>query len=238
MIKFVIMTRGRTGSTAIMDELNYVPQITAAQEIFTDIEYNLWATETLENVYPDIPPYLYWLGHQRALSICRRTPVLNSLPLPRYFKHIEGLANTKNSSAFGFKALSHHITHTKHLKDVLRKRDYRILYLTRNLPRQVISGMTAKIRGVYNAKNCTDDKRYELNTVDYVKLLRIEQQAVKNDKMFIEKNDFPCLHISYEEFIDDRGLFFERIFKFMGQNYSIPTPTNYSVMINELEHTI
>jgi len=158
--------------------------------------------------------------------------------ISKYLKFAERNTLAANKSAFGFKVISHHLTENNPLIKVLSKRNYSIIYLTRNLSRQIVSGLLARQRGVYNRKNFQDTGRYLVDVDEFVSLVKWEQSAVNADREFIKDNGFRSFDITYEDFVADRTIFYTGLLGFLNVPFELPEKSSYSVMINDLEHSI
>jgi hypothetical protein len=68
-------------------------------------------------------------------------------------------------AVFGFKVLSHQFDEKPFIGDLLKRRGYhRVIYLTRSVARQVLSGMVAAKREVYNTQEKFEDvRRYQID---------------------------------------------------------------------------
>lgn len=241
MNKFFIMTRGRTGSTAIIDELNKVNGVRAAQELFIKKDFTndmkRHGFEKLCVLHNSMMPFELWKAGTRRRWYERW--LISDAPLNRYLDKVESVASEEGCEAFGFKALSHHFQDTPRLDQSLCERGYQAIYLKRNIPRQVISGMVAKQRGIYNTKKTyQDESRYRIDVKNFQKRVRREIQAVDGDLAFLESTGFNCLEVTYEEFMANRKEFFERVLGFIGVSEELPQASAYTVMIKDLEHTV
>ena len=146
------MTRGRTGSTAVMDSLNKTSSITTAQELFIKYKTNEKNSQPANKSDRVILRYDPW--RQQNLGRLERVSewlMRNDTSIVKYLDQVENTASKTDAKAFGFKVISHHFKQRPGLKENLVERGYSAIYLTRNIPRQVISGIVAKKRGKYNA---------------------------------------------------------------------------------------
>jgi LPS sulfotransferase NodH len=241
MNKFFIMTRGRTGSTAIIDELNKADRIGTAQELFLKYDFSD-KPDLLSQLYPLVLPFELWKERGSWWCNIYRRYLNDEGLINLYLKHVEATtAKGEGKDAFGFKVLSHHFEETPFLDSALLKRGYRVLYLTRNIPRQVISGMLAEQRGKYNAQadeGYEDKNRYSIDIEEFRNLVRWESQAVENDIAFLSTAGFNFIEVTYEEFMTDRMAFFRRVLSFLGGPVVLPQASSYSVMIKDMEHSI
>lgn len=232
------MTRGRTGSTAIIDELNQLSSVLAGQELFTNLAYNQWSAEVISQDYKSLEPFSYWQGKDTPMQFLTRKLFGNKHLIAKYLTFAEHHTEAQGKNAFGFKVISHHLTNDRALINILLKRNYSIVYLTRNLSRQIISGLLARQRGIYNKKDFEDTNRYVIDVNEFEHLVKWEQLAIKKDRDFIAKRGFRSLDITYEDFINNRENFYTNLLRFINVPFELPVKSNYSVMINDLEHSI
>lgn len=234
------MTRGRTGSTAIIDELNKTSRVGSAQELFLKYDFS-GKLDLLSQLYPLAPPFDLWKKHGSWTTKIYRYCLSDESLINNYLKQIEDIVKTNGKDAFGFKLLSHHFEETPFLDSVLLNRNYHVVYLTRNIPRQVISGMTAKQRGKYNAQveeKYEDVNRYLIDMDEFRNLVRWESIALENDISMLKSKGFEYIMVSYEEFTRSRESFFRKIFDFIGLEMELPHLSSYTVMIKDLKNTI
>lgn len=241
MNKFFIMTRGRTGSTAIVDVLSKFKGICTSkeQELFLQHDFPQ-IKNNFSNLkgYPSTLPFELWKSvmpqWRNFLLRLRKNWLIDA-----YLEEAERLALDEKAGAFGFKVLSNHFESNPSLVNVLLERGYRAIYLKRNVPHQVISGMIANKRGVFNAKkDYQDDNRYRLDVEEFKNLLLWETQAVENDISFLKDGGFEFIEVSYEEFMADRQMFFDKVLGFLDLPSGLPQESLYSVMIKDLRHTV
>ncbi|MBI4807428.1 MAG: sulfotransferase [Nitrosomonadales bacterium] len=242
MNKFFIMTRGRTGSTAIVDVLNKTKSVhtTREQEIFLRHEFPQIRKNfpDLKN-YPSTLPFELWKTQTPKWWSYLPYRRMDAWLINRYLQDAEKLAMQEGVGAFGFKVLSNHFDENPSLKGTLLACGYRVLYLKRNVPHQVISGMIAKQRGVYNTKkDFQDDTRYILDIDEFKKLVEWEAQSVARDLELLRSSGFNFIEVTYEEFMADREAFFVRVLAFLGVPPEVPQASSYSVMIKDLKHTV
>lgn len=238
MIKFFLMTRGRTGSTAVIDELNNANGLCATQELFieytNDERFPNSAQNPINTYYQLIPMFDLWKRINKE-TIPEQAPGAAEL----YIQQAEFLASKKNANCFGFKMLSHHFKERPFLSPLLRRQQYKALYLTRNIPRQVLSGMVANLRGTWNSKNNVDDNgTYHIDLDDFQWLVENETRAMEADKKWLVDQGFLFTVIRYEQFCYDRKSFFESVFKFLGMPVQLPPRSDWSIMIKDLRKTV
>jgi LPS sulfotransferase NodH len=238
MKKFFIMTRGRTGSTAVMDSLNKSKSIVAAQELF--IKYAV--KNKKKNVHDQlIPRFDLWLDLKKGYLNVIKFFTGQSYILKKYLALAESKSLNSESKGFGFKIISHHFDERPKLKKLLLERNYIAIYLTRNIPRQVISGMVAKLRGKYNAhdrENYSDEASYTIDIDEFKSLVQWETQAVANDIAMLESSGFEFIQVRYEDFVQNPDAFFANIFDFIDIPAEILPASSFSIMIKDLEQVV
>lgn len=257
MQNFFIFTRGRTGSTAIVDELGKHPEITTMQELFIKLEkaprlleaYQKYGKDFYKHIESQfaVLPFDAWLKRYSKINLygfgslyigqggCYTRAGLTN----RYLAMAEKVVN-KEGKKFGFKVLANHFDEWPDLRGVLKNRSYLAVYLEReNVFRQVISGVVAKHRGVYNRKNYTPtEESFCVDLDEFEMLVRCEQAAVASEKEQLKQWGFDVHIVTYEDFVNERDLFFKHICECLGVSYTLPERTDYSVMISDLSKTV
>ncbi len=230
MKNFFLMTRGRTGSTAVVDELNRLKSMDVSQEIFAQYDYA--NNPGVLELYNLIEPFDVWTGS--------RLPDGEANPriLSQYFEEAISRLDTEVVKAFGFKLLSHHVAERKGMVKVLKQKKFKAIYLTRNIPRQVLSGLVARQRGVYNTIGEVDHSgTYSIDVEQYAELIRFEIAAVESEKQMLREN-FDMLEIRYEDMLADREVFYSGILEFLGLELEVPERTDFRVMIKDVARTV
>ncbi|MBK9162195.1 MAG: sulfotransferase [Nitrosomonadales bacterium] len=237
-VKFFMLTRGRTGSTAIMDHLLKSPSISATQELFANYKARDREEIKRKTIWGTHLPFDFWIKdawHRKALSRLGMERCLAS----KYLADSERQAVRIGAKGFCFKLLSHHFEERPYLTDLLKKGGYKAIYLTRNAPRQVLSGMVAKMRGRFNSiKDYEDETRYFINLEEFQMLVRWELACVEGDIQRLKDDGFEICVVTYEDFLEDKSAFFARIFDFLGLPRDHLGDTDYKVMIKDIAHTI
>lgn len=235
--KFILVTRGRTGSTAIIDSLNKADSVTAGQELF--MSFPDATPEMKVGGYETFTPFDVWTlsDQERPDGVLEEADL--ALSAERYFSWAEKAAEAQNFSMFGFKALHHHFSNHPYLPDILAERNYKSLYLVRNIPRQAISGLVSQQRGTYNSKKAVvDNAKYE---IDIERLLWqvnfINKGAAEDYKKLKEKGLDPIV-VHYENFLNDPSRFFAELFNHCGVTSATVPKSDYKVMISDLSETI
>jgi len=226
LTKAVVVSRGRTGSTAIIEELGRVPWSSSVQEIFgaeADLRYY------------DFPPFAFWRRKHPLLERAFTERGLADL----YLRAVERHARRKGGQALFWKLLTRHFTDHPYMVDLIAGRDYRVIHLTRGAVRQVLSGLVATQRGLFNTREDFQDTRaYSIDLEEFRWHVAHERDCVKNDRKFLRDNEFEFVEVDYETYISDRKLFFNRIFGFLGLPEALPETSTFKVMIDDLSVTI
>ncbi len=245
---FIILTRGRTGSTAIVDEINSHPEVICHQELFlpgSDEFGNLYEKyvngEDVFNAgtYVLCPFPLFIRAH---LSIEN----WNILPMEKrrgaldlYWDYIISSHHKPGAKALGFKMMWHHDDVFNGVVNYLNKNNFSVIYLKRNSARMVISGMVAKQRNVYNTRQRKAiDAPLHLSVRDFKRAVGNENIEVRQELAFLRFRELPFVEVDYETYLSDRSCFFSMVFSFLGVSPWVPEGTDYQVQINDLRKTI
>jgi len=232
--KFVLVTRGRTGSTAIIDELDKSTQLCTAGELFRKGPFNERVLKRFSLIKPfDMWNKGNWLK-QLVKFYCSDTRRAHI-----YLTHAESLAQVKGAGGFGWKLLSHQLDERPFLQNLLKQKNYRAIYLRRNNVRQVLSGMVASKRGIWNSvEKIDDDQVHYIDVKEFKWLVQWERECVKNDLIRLAAEGFDFIEVSYEGFCSDRQSFYNDIFNFLGLTPELPSPSNFVKMIDDLRLVI
>lgn len=238
MKKFYVLTRGRTGSTAVMDSLNRTKSISAAQELFIKYTPKVKKATSHDLV---MPRYDLWLRrgcfYERLVNHFKS----EKQKIKTYLDLVERHAEDLEKKAFGFKVLAHHFDQRLGLRDELQSRGYKVIFLTRNIPRQVISGMVAKKRGKYNARQqdaYQDDISYVLDKKEFKSLVKLEQKAVQTEKDVLISRGVDFLEVRYEDFVARSEVFFKQIFDYLGIPAEPIPSSSFSIMIKDVNASV
>lgn len=239
MNNFFLMTRGRTGSTAVMNELNKSSNICAAQELFLIYDFDhIPDVSEIRKVYDFVLPYVLW-KKARPWKWIHNIIYNNQQWLDRYLEEAESLAQKQGAASFGFKVLSHNFDEWPLLSILLKERNYRTIYLTRNIGRQVLSGMVANLSGIWNTReNLKNSSSYHIDLDEFQRNVEWEVKAVERDCARLHEEGFHFIVVSYEEFYEQRKAFYEKIFDFLELPLILPPKSDYSVIIQNLRYTI
>jgi hypothetical protein len=157
-----------------------------------------------------------------------------SLQAHRYLVRAEELAQRKGVKGFGWKVLSHQLDDRPYLAKLLKQHGYRAIYLKRNSVRQVLSGMVANQRGIYNSlEKIVDERRYYIKLDDFQRRVQWERECVKRDCAWLRAEGFDFVEVSYEDFCDNREIFYGKIFSLLNMPLELPPPSNFVKMIKD-----
>lgn len=260
MKKFFLLTRGRTGSTAILDEIG-TTNILAVQEPFINLRADI-SNEIHSHVSQNMIPFDLWVenfchrqNHGIANTFKTALYKRHNLPLSdkwafgrvvtryliqQYLKEMESVCNNFHKEGIIVKVLSHQLTERKPLLGVLKSSGYRALLLVRrNVVRQVLSGMVAEFRRVYNSKERLQNQascKIDLDRFEYC--VAWEMRCVEENRALLRENEINYLEITYEDFCSNRTQFYLRLFSYMQLEYRLPDPTGFSIMIPNIREAI
>lgn len=236
-----MMTRGRTGSTAVMDSLGKTHSITAAQELFIRYKVNK-NSQSLKNNERLITRYDIWRQQNMGLfSLIGEKFLRSNAWILKYLDEIETSVSESGADAFGFKVISHHFAQRPRLKETLVGRGYSAIYLTRNIPRQVISGMVAKKRGKYNAhekENYQSDMSFTLDVDIFKSLIQLEQKSQHDDLNLVQSLGVDYTTITYEDFVSNPDQLFLNIFSFLNLPTEKAPKSSFAIMIKDLRDVV
>ncbi|AGS38788.1 hypothetical protein [Cycloclasticus zancles] len=256
LTKFVILTRGRTGSTAIVDETNQHQDISCKQEVFVSLRvtplyalYQKYGTSFEEYGFNEewFPIFALWLKQFKKSRLLSKVNFLKKIYNPlnirrvnRYLDELENHGVNLGCEVLGFKLLEHQVAEIPGFIALLKQRNYKVIYLERkNVVRQVLSGVIANKRKKFNAKNYqSDGQLYELDLNNFKSLIEGELHAIRSQKKMVEGNGFDSLLINYEDFLNNRPEFFKEIFEFLGVDNVLPEGSDFSIMIPNVKDVV
>ncbi len=239
MIRFIVFGRGRSGTTVVADELSRHPQIALPSDEFE------MAGEPWKNIEPFMrfdPP-----GHEHD-EVLRQRPepvaydlwrhlhdLADSLPSrAAYLDELESWgAGRSEVRAVGFKIIDSQMLEREGLFELLRQRDYRVVNLHRlNVVRHALSGLLARARGVFNARNYRDSRGpYPIDVEEFRRAIHDIQHWVQRWDAAIAGSGIASLDVAYEGFLADRDGFYREILEFLHLDPTTPPPSDYSRMV-------
>jgi hypothetical protein len=218
----------------VMDSLGKAVGFMVAQEVFF-----LTAQAFPSDAFPDVIPFLTFLQRRSRMDAFRGLLRGRTSMIASYLDAIEGAAKEGGFDAFGFKVLTHHLTRTKGLSAVLKDRGYDVVYLTRDIGWQVLSGLVAGQRGIYNTTSSdASDFTCTVDLAELERLILTERDLPELEINRLKDAGFKVLPVRYETFVSDRAAFFGQILDFLAiPPQSVPN-TDYRVVIQNYEQQI
>lgn len=216
MKRFFVYTRGRTGSSALVDDLNQHPQIVCHQELLAENE-NFIAGPSRENCYS------LWMNK------------VNNPSIEAYWEYLDVLASTAGASINGMKILVNQFEErTPDGIEAVWNTDVKIIYLVRDPVCEAVSLMLSETRNLYNLQYgdkqeikrwtslksvCLDPKRID-REIDHI----IDCFKKQTDLFKIITN--PILMITYEKYFGDRETTYQEILDFLQVCSVLPPQDN------------
>ena len=236
--KFFILTRGRTGSTAIMDELHKCDNISATQELFLQWAFSSKSDDTKE-MFDIIWPFVLWKEECQPKNLVTRVFHSDRHLANLYLAQAESRSRTNGSLGFGFKVLRNNLDEWPFLLRLLKRRDYQVIYLSRNTSDQVLSGMIANKSGIWNTKkNGFKLGQYQIDPKEFQKNVIWEHNQVQLDLSLLASLDLTYFQVTYEEFCNNREMFFEKIFSYLEIPTQLPPTSDYKVILKNASDII
>ena len=123
---------------------------------------------------------------------------------------------------------------------VLKNLGYKVIYLERrNVVKQVLSGVIANKRKLYNQRNYTpDNKSFTIDLKEFKFLVRVEMAEVNRQKIMIEYSEVESLYVDYEDFLSDRKSFHTAIFDFLRVENKEIEESDFSIVIPEIKDVV
>lgn len=198
----IVLTRGRTGSSALIDDIDQHPDASCHQELFRTT------------------------GHSPHDSVPSFSTVLKSTPALTARRYVEGLAQAAATPVFGFKLLISNIDEWPAevgLRELLLNQAH-VVFLTRNPKSAAISAGIAKARNAYNIRETDTDQDYRERLSRRVV---VDPQYVRDEVRYnshwadqwlseLQAARTPHLHVTYEAYSADRLSILNQIFDFAG----------------------
>ena len=254
--KFVILTRGRTGSTAIIDEINKHEDMVCWQELFINLDSDPMLKELYDKLGVDFdryglqdwfPTFDLWLKQTKMVKLFSKDLYFYkgklltiSKIMKTYLQEMENYAFNLGNQAVGFKLLGHQVPNLPAFLAVLKELDYKVIYLERkNVVKQVLSGVIANKRKVYNQRNYTpDNKSFTVDLNEFKFLVSVEMSEVNIQKSMIEFSENETLYVSYEDFLSDRRRFHTAIFDFLKVEDKEIEESSFSIVIPDVKDVV
>ena len=235
MKKFIILTRGRTGSTIICDVLGRVKGITCGQELFkplNTIDFNIdnvmlafgdeRKVNLIDKMVAKFPIWYKDCGCKKLPYYIFKKILPNSL-LSNYYDYLA--MNNDDTLGVGFKVLSNHLGNTWKIisegLSLLVDEKISVLYLQRcDIEREALSNALAQARNIFNVKK--GDVSIDITTKTYVDI-----DVLKNEIAYINDTKINMLKLLndskvdyqecyFEDFLENRECFLLDILTFIG----------------------
>jgi LPS sulfotransferase NodH len=221
LLKVVVVTRGRTGSSAITQELGQAPGCRSEQEAFSLIP-------PVE--FFDFPAFETWReGHAGEDEAELAEAYLDAL---------EADARSRGCRALFWKLLSNQYDERPYIGELLQRRGYRAIHLKRAPARQVLSGLVARQSGVYVTSDPLPARSYRIDVDTLRHLAGVERFAANRDEAWLYKHGLRAVPADYEDYVADRQAFFARIYSALGLPDVLPAPTRFVVTLPDLRSAI
>ncbi len=238
---FTILTRGRTGSTAVIDYLNRVPNVACYQELF---KYSPGLKQEIKDIINSE------LGVSGKVNF--ETKVIDKQPLDydfysnyfgkditKYLDYLMEYSNRKklffvknNKNFIGFKLLFNHLEHfsnSENLLQILVNNGCKFLILRRKNPlKEALSGVIASNRGTFNINKKTEKEKFNnFKKNIFNKKIKISSKQVADEVAYIEYN-YPIFekilldssasykYIYYEDLLYNKDKFIRDVCHFIG----------------------
>lgn len=230
MLSFIILTRGRTGSTLLCDELNRVPGLFVEQELLREHASRRVANRSTSPM--SFEDFRQIFGRRRV---------------GQYFRYLDMWARGLESESFGFKVLTHHVLlpGREGTLRAVRRRKLRVIRLHRNPILRAISGQVARARGVYNAHvadtaaTIRRTNKVVVNVQDVVVAVKGEVGNLDRSSKVLNSVAGEILDVHYENFVLNRGSEIEKICLFLGVGSAAPLgPPRFQQSILSISHEV
>lgn len=208
MIKFIILSTQRTGSTFLHTSLNSHPRIESSDELFMP-------RNSKEDAYA---VYRRMTWRRRVVHLLNRQSIVNDY-LNDFFTSRPGV------EAKGFKLMYGQVKRFPQVSQWCKESDVRVIHLIRqNLLKVIVSRKVAKERGVYHSTKTLAPLRIRVDCRKLIPLLReVESQIDSYGKAFAYRS---YIEVSYESLVANQAEESERILRFLDLNAMEPLVSN------------
>lgn len=216
---FTVLTRGRTGSTPFVEDLDAHPDIACYQELFR--------LGPEEDLHDKVRSYA---------SLAReRGPISAS-------EYLEIIA-PKDCRAFGWKTLVAHFDEREdlHLWNLLTTRHAKIIYMVRNPAAAALSAAIAIQRGIFNIPKVSLEYCLKLDNRNQPLQLDIDwlvEEAGYYRMYFdmwhnkLKQSQLPVLVVEYERYLHNKGEVLNSAYAFLGvPTIKVPDDNPYEIMV-------
>lgn len=231
--KFLIFTRGRSGSTAIADELNSCASISCYQEPFRPIAYDppnrieKWVEMARQG---EMFTYLDGVPNIQIYEIFKRIDA--DFSPGRYLDRLEEARCKPGVRAIGFKqAAGQLLAYPNAWEEISKRKYFCFILIRRNIFRAALSSSLAVQTNIYNVRELPVRTRIVL---DLSLLDRFAAEAIVSNRSIrstVEQRGLECVEIFYEDYLEDRAGFFKAMFECLDTPYELPSPSTFKKII-------
>lgn len=206
MIRFIIATTQRSGSSLMRMSLQDYPGIQCHGDLFINVPKPEWPMEYQNYIRRSLFRKLEHRFYRRAL-------------IKRYLNWV--LSHDRQSLAVGFKLMYNQARRYPDAVEWIRAHDFRVVHLVRkNSLRTLISEKIANSTRVYTTTKDAEQQTLELDPPAVLNELRRRQALVEQHPALW--TGCPLLEISYESFVANRDLESRRLLEFLEVPYRGP----------------
>jgi len=203
MSLFIVLTRGRTGSSPLVSDINQHPEIVCHQELFSS-----WPESLPDDLAPSYES-LKREGHVHSLQ-----------------SYLDETISVAPARLTGFKILMQHFDERKDLglEQFVFQSRMPIIFLTRDPLRAAISAGIAKERKAFNrhAKETNREyierfkKKVTLSSTYIVNEIKYYAYWQDSWRKKLSDIDAPHIEVTYEEYVINRIHLLNRIYNYLG----------------------
>ena len=224
MIKFLIITQPRSGSSFFTSCLNSHPQIHCSRgSLFT--KHNLSPIKGFKPGFLTVdrkksPYYKYRSGSfkRQFAHRFRRNKLVHEFLSAWYARH-------QDSEAVGFKVNYSQISRYPATISWVKQNDVKIIHLVRtNLLKRHVSNKIAVTRDVHHSNKPLEPIKIYIESKILVEDFRRRQNRFERYRTLFK--DFPFLEVSYESMVADQNKETSKVLEFLGLNQLIPLTTD------------
>jgi hypothetical protein len=212
MVKFVIVTTQRTGTTFFRTCLDSHPQIQCPGTVFPqETKFRFFQIDRPGSIYHQYRSrslkrqLVHWFRRKKIVYDC-----LNDF-----------YARRTDTPTVGFKASYNHLQRYPAITAWIKENDVRVIhFIRRNLLKRFLSEQSRRARGLAHSSQAVKPVKVHVDIGRLQKDLTKKAQLVERyRKIFADK---PYLEVVYESFTANREVETQRILQFLGVNELMP----------------
>lgn len=234
-VKFILYSLGRSGSTAIADELSATESIVCYQEPIVNIDqFSQERKDRLVSAYKQ--KGIAYSNQQQGTQIHRFGTVREVIPSitpAAYLDLLEGFEGHQDKVAIGVKQVQGQLEPYPEFWVEFRERGYIALCLIRkNIALAALSAAIAAQRGLYNTTK--HDHREDLCTVSIDQLdsfIDTFSGARARLETIVKDADMVPHEIYYEDFLENREKFHRHVFDILGVPFEMPRKSEFKKLV-------